>query len=84
MSSNKKDYKLKRYVTISKPKRWTQDALYCYERNSLCKGCKFKAILETPCRLKLVVGKLLVELGKPDVEEIERTMYRSERFTPRE
>lgn len=50
-------------------KSWTEDAINCYERGCLCKGCFMFNILGYECQMKSAVFKLVKELGAPHPRE---------------
>lgn len=47
-------------------KRWTEAAIYCYERHCICEGCTYNEILSTQCVMKHTVLALYRKLGKPN------------------
>ena len=49
------------------PKRWTNQAIYCYMRGCICEGCSYNIPLESikQCQTKNAVLELVRILGKP-------------------
>ena len=50
--------------------RWTKSAIFCYKRGCNCRNCPIKEIVETKCKMKYSVIKLVKNIGKPkDIQE---------------
>lgn len=45
--------------------RWTVSAMECYYRGCVCRGCIYKSIMDTPCRMKTAVIELVKKFGRP-------------------
>jgi hypothetical protein len=55
--------------------RWTQSAIECYNRGCVCKGCIYKEIMDTPCRMKSAVIELVRKFGIPPEAEKKTNEY---------
>ena len=48
------------------PERWTIDALTCYNRGCVCKGCPIKNLItSSKCKMKASVMELVKKIGAP-------------------
>jgi hypothetical protein len=62
-----------------KPTRWTPQAIHCYFRGGVCKGCPFKVELESidRCYTKQAVIELVRLYGRPTENQLlEQIGYR--------
>ena len=50
-------------------RRWTEAAIYCYERKFNCKGCHFSEMMESKCQMRDTVMALYRKFGKPNTKE---------------
>lgn len=56
-------------------RRWTQAAIYCYERGCVCSDCFYKTNMDSKCQMKVSVLNLVRIFGKPERSiGIERNM----------
>lgn len=49
--------------------KWTNSAIYCFNRTCNCAGCFYKISLETKCVMYHTVNQLLDKIGTPPPEE---------------
>lgn len=55
------------YLNLKIPNyiRWSQDAIYCYNRGCICKNCPIAGYISEKCRMKESVLELVRTIGKP-------------------
>lgn len=53
------------HVPAKKYRRWSQDAINCYNRGGVCRGCPILDIIEGNCYMKAAVMELVRVLGAP-------------------
>ncbi len=52
--------------------RWTVGAIYCWSRNCQCEGCLYTRIMESACKMKHSVIRLIKLHGKPTKRHLNR------------
>lgn len=60
-------------------RRWTLEAIHCYLRNSNCTVCPIAEVIETQCKMGIVVNLLLNKFGKPTEKIYRRLLLEEER-----
>lgn len=51
--------------------RWTNAAIYCYERGCRCANCIYYEIIGKRCQMKKTVIELVKKLGIPEGQQNE-------------
>ena len=67
---NKSKRELEKVIKEMEYRRWTQEAINCFNRGCVCSGCIIKNIMQTQCKMKQTVIELVKRHGVPQTNKI--------------